>query len=116
MSPMKLCSRDSSMRSVREGGAAAAGRIDPEALQLLVAARTAGLEPHLVETQHVAVAVRAAALTYLVERIHHGLELARQLREHVAEHAAAPVLGRLRQRAVGAAAHGDVIVDVDQLG
>jgi len=59
------------------------------------------------------VAVRHVA--HFIERIHQTLEFLRQLRVHRGD--AAPGHGALqgiRQRAVGVAAHGNVIVDIDQ--
>src|SRR6516165_10103705 len=116
MPPMRLCSRDSSMRSVSECRAAGAGGIYPEPLELGVAAGAAGLQPDLVETQDVAVGLRARALAHLVQRLDHGLELLGQLREHRGKHASAAARARLREGPVSAAAHGDVVVDVDELG
>src|SRR5215472_7007317 len=115
MPPMRLCSRDSSMRSVCECRAAGGGGIDTEPLELRVAAGAAGLQPDLVETQDVAVGLRARALAHLVQRLDHGLKLLGQLREHRGEHASAAMRGRLREGPISAAAHGDVVVDVDEL-
>ncbi len=54
-------------------------------------------------------------LAELIQRIHQRLELVGQLGEHVAEHFAAASRERLAQRAVSAATHGNVVVDVDEL-
>src|ERR1700733_14242106 len=114
MPPMRSCSRDSSMRSVLERTAAGAGGIDPQALQLPVAARAAGLQPDLVQAQDIAVAMRGVALAHLVERVHHGLEFLGQLREYARQYPPAAMGCGLRQSAVRAAAHGDVVVDIDE--
>src|SRR5579864_6756877 len=113
MPPIRLCRRDSSMRSVRERGAAWGG-VDAEALELRIAAGTAGLQPDLVQAQDVQVRVPPGALTDLVERIDHRLELLRQLREHGREHPPPAPRDGLRQLAVGPPPHGNVIVDVDE--
>ena len=87
----------------------------PRRLQQRVAAAAAGLEPDLVEAQDVLVGMGMGRLGELVERIDHGLEFLRQLREDVAEHPALAPGQRFGEHGVGAPAHGDVIVDVDQL-
>src|SRR5579875_2121962 len=115
MPPMSSCSCVRIIGSMGELGAAGRGRIDPEALEERVAAAAAGLQPDFIEAQDVLGRVRIGALGELVERIDHGLELLRELREHVAEDPALAAGERFREHAVGAPAHGDVIVDVDQL-
>src|SRR5215469_613710 len=102
MPPMRLCSRDSSMRSVGECRYAGGGGSDAEALQLRIAARTSGLQPDLVEPQYVTVGLRTGALAHLVQRIDHGLEFLGQLGEYGGEHPATAVCRGLRQCAVGA--------------
>src|SRR5215469_17556908 len=109
MPPMRLCSRESSMRSVGECRAAGGGGIYPEPLELRVAAGAAGLQPDFVVTQDIAVGLRARAVAHLVQRLDLGLELLGQLREHRGEHPSAATRGRLCEGPIGAAAHGDVV-------
>src|SRR5580704_18363445 len=101
--------------SVLEDRATGDGRIDAETLELAVAPRATGLQPYLVQAQDVGIRARPVPLAHLVERIDHWLELARQLTEYAGECPAARMPGRVRQRVVGTTAHGDVVVDVDQL-
>ncbi len=54
-------------------------------------------------------------LADLVQRIDHRLELRGELGEHLREHAAAAAFERIREDAVGAAAHRDVVVHVYEL-
>src|SRR5579885_3877708 len=115
MPPMSCCSCVRITGSVGELGSARACGIDAQALEDRVGAAAAGLEPYLVEPQDVLVGMRICGLRELVERIDHGLEFLRQLREDVAEHPALATRQRLGEDAVGAPSHGDVIIDVDQL-
>src|SRR5579872_4461056 len=105
MPPMSCCNCVRITGSV--GGLRPAGRggIDSETLQERVAAAAAGLEPDLIEPQDVLVGMRMGALRELVERIHHGLEFLRQLREHVAEHPALAAGEGFSEHAVSAPAH-----------
>src|SRR6185437_15052646 len=91
------------------------GRVDTQALEQRIGAAASGLEPDLVEPQDVLVGMRVGGLGQLVEGIHHGLEFLRQLREDVAQHPALAPGQHLTKDAVGAPAHRDVIVDVDEL-
>src|SRR5581483_9644665 len=115
MPPMSCCSCVRITGSLGELRPARGRRIDSETLEDRIAAAAAGLEPDLVEPQHVLVEMRVGALRELIERIHHRLEFLRQLREHAAEHPALAAGEGFGKNAVGAPAHGDVIVDVDQL-
>ena len=101
------CGHDGSMRERARGD-----RADAELQEQAVRALAAGLVPELVEAQHVARRMARRALADLVQRVDEWLELALELREDAAEHALRAVEGRLRERAVGAAAHRDVVVDV----
>ena len=78
-------------------------------------ARTAGLEPDLVQPQDVGLGVASRRIADLAQRIHQRLELGRQFGKYPSQDLPAAARQAARQRAVGAAAHRDVIVDVDQL-
>src|SRR5487761_318759 len=115
MPPISCCSCVRITGSVGELRSGGRGRIDAEALEKRIGAAAAGLEPDLVEPQDVLVGMRVGCLRELIERIDHGLEFLRQLREDVAEHLALAPSQRFGENSVGAPSHGDVIVDVDQL-
>src|SRR5882762_684364 len=91
MSPMRSWSRFRIMGSVCEGRAGCEGRaagcrrIDAEALENVVAAAAAGLQPDLVQPEDVLVGMRVGSLAQLVQRIDHRLKLLGELAEHVAQ-------------------------------
>src|SRR5579863_5857278 len=115
MPPMSCCSCVRITGSVRELRSGGHRRIDAEALEERVAAPAAGLEPYLVEPQDILVGMRVGCLRELVERIDHGLEFLRQLREYTDQDPAFAAGQRFGEDAVGTPSHRDVIVDVDQL-
>src|ERR1700722_19885231 len=88
---------------------------DPELAQQAVGARTAGLEPDLVQPQDVGLGVAPRRIADLTQRIHQRQELGRKLREYTAHDLPAATRQAAGQGAVGAPAHRNVIVDVDQL-
>src|SRR5262245_22665302 len=88
-------------------------RLDGDPAQQRLRAAAAGLQPDLVEAQDVAVAVRVRHLAHFVECVYEALELLCELAEHARERLAAATAHAVGERAVGAAAHRDVIVDVD---
>src|SRR5580658_10895000 len=89
--------------------------LDAQPAQQSACARTAGLEPDLVQAQHVGLAVASRGVADFAERIHQGLKLRRKLGKYTPEHLPAPAAQSSSKRAVGVTAHGDVIVDVDEL-
>src|SRR5690606_27420879 len=98
------------------GALARPHRRDAESPQYREGARAAGLQPDFVQPQDILVAVRVRVLRHFVEHVHEPLELLRKLQEHRGERLAAQRASHvLSQRAVGASAHGDVIVDIDEL-
>src|ERR1700722_19763491 len=108
-------SRVSNIRSVRERGPTGGGGLDTEALQEVIAAPAAGLQPDLVEPQDVFVRVGVGSLADLVQGIDHRLEVLRELAEHLAQYPPLPARHGVGERGVGMTAHGDVVVDVDEL-
>src|SRR5579863_765333 len=114
MSPMRSCSCLRIM-SVSEGRPAGSRRVDSEALQQTVAAATPRLQPDLVQAQDVLVGVGIRGLADVVQGIHQRLKFLRQLGEDVAEDARPAARKCLGERPIRAAAHRDVIVDIDQL-
>src|SRR5580698_10221769 len=76
---------------------------------------TAGLEPKLVEPQHVLLRVAATRVADLAQCIHQWLKFGGQLREYLAQYPAPSAREGCGQRTVGPSTHRDVIVDVDQL-
>ena len=78
-------------------------------------ARAAGLEPDLVLTQHVAIGVRMRHLADVVERVDEPLELLCEFTKHSGERPAARAASAaVGQRAVSAAAHRNVVIDIDE--
>src|SRR5579863_7731023 len=82
--------------------------------QQTLRAMAAGLQPHLIEAQHVIWPPHTGRVTDLADRIDHALELARQLAKYAAHYAARTVDPRSGQRAVGTSAHCDMVVHVHQ--
>src|SRR5437868_845898 len=84
-------------------------------LQQAERARTTGLQPNLVETQDVAVAMGMCHLGHVVQHIDQTLELVSEFSEYHCECLTADAGTRVvGKRAVRVATHGNVIVDVDQ--
>ncbi len=75
-------------------------------------AAAAGLVPQLVEPQQVARGIGLRAVADFLQHVDQRLELVLELGEDFRERALRPVVRRLRQRTVGAPAHGDVVIDV----
>ncbi len=59
--------------------------------------------------------MRVRGLAEFVQRIDERLEFIRQLRKHAAQNFPAASRERFPERRIGAAAHRNVVVDVDQL-
>src|ERR1700730_856322 len=108
-------SRVSNILSVGERGATSGGGLHAETLQDVVGAPATGLQPDLVQPQNVLVRVGVRGLADFVQSIDHRLEVLRQLAEYLAENPRFASGHRVGKGSVGPTAHGDVIVDVDQL-
>jgi hypothetical protein len=91
-------------------------RLHTELAQQPMRTPAAGLHPDLIEAQDVRIGMAMRHFAHFVERVHQPLELLRQLGVD-GRHAASGqrALQGVGQRPVGIAAHGDVIVDVDEL-
>ena len=87
-------------------------RLHAEIHQQAVGAAAAGALPQFVEAQQVLRRIRVRAVADLVQRIDERLELVLELGEHRRQRALGAPGRRLRERAVGAAAHRDVVVHV----
>ena len=89
---------------------------DTESLQDRVRARAAGLQPDLVQPQDVAVGVRVRHLATSLSTSTSRWNFCASSRKTAANARPRSVRAQVvRQRAVGAAAHRDVVVDVDEL-
>src|ERR1700722_18768087 len=100
---------------MRDGEARTRGRVHTQALENLVRALASGLQPDFIEPQNVAIRMPVGRLRKLVQGIDERLEFLRKLGEYRAQYAPRAARVRHRKRAVGASAHRDVIVDVDEL-
>src|ERR1700722_1209891 len=100
---------------MRDGEARAGGRMHAQTLENLIGAPASGLQPDLIEAQDVAIRMPVGGLRKLVQGIDERLEFLRKLGEYRAQHPARAARVRHCKRSVGASAHRDVIVDVDEL-
>src|SRR4051812_28960482 len=115
MSPIKSWRRFRIMRSVSEARSARSGRIDAETLEQIETSATSRLQPDLIQPQNVFVGMRVRSLADLVQSIHHRLEFRGQLAEDFAQYAPTAPRHGVSECRIRSAAHGDAIVDVNQL-
>ena len=100
---------------MRERAACAGRRLYSQALEYLVRAATARLQPDFIEAQDVAIRMAVGALGEFVQSIDERLEFAGELGKDCTQDP--PWAARVRggKRAVGTPAHGNVVVNVDEL-